>query len=155
MKDIVSARLMAISAGVALTCALIGCDKKANADAELERAASVMQKEERAAAPAPAATATTASSQTAQTAAAAAAPASSAAQEMNQAVAAYKAGNIEDAVTRLQRLRAASAVTPEQRMALNDAMAAVMNDVAAQAAKGDPRAIQALKQYDQMKMQRQ
>lgn len=135
---------MAVSAGLAVTCALIGCGKKANASAELDRAASIIQKEERTAAPAPAVT-----SQAAQPTAA-----PSAAQEMNQAVAAYKAGNIEDAVARLQRLRAASAVTPEQRMALNDAMAAVMNDVAAQAAKGDPRAIQALKQYEQMRNQR-
>jgi len=151
MKDIFSTKLMVIYAGVAVTCALIGCGKKANASAELDRAASVMQKEERAAAPAPAVASAPASSQAQQPAAAA--PASSPAQEMNQAVAAYKAGNIEDAVSRLQRLRAASAVTPEQRMALNDAMAAVMNDVAAQAAKGDPRAIQALKQYEQMRNQ--
>lgn len=36
----------------------------------------------------------------------------------------------------------------QQRMALNDAMAAVMGDIYALAAKGDPRAVQAVKQYE-------
>lgn len=153
MKNIFSGRLMAAGASLVVTCSLVGCGQKASTNAELEKAASVMQKEERATAPAPAVTLSTAPSQAAQPAATA--PVSSAAWEMNQAMASYKAGNIEDAVSRLQRLRAASAVTPQQRMALNDAMAAVMTDVAAQAAKGDPRAIQALKQYQQMQMQRQ
>ena len=73
---------------------------------------------------------------------------------MNQAVAAYKAGQVEDAVTRLQRLRATPTLTPAQRMALNDAMAAVMSEISTLAAKGDPKAIQALKQYDKMQNER-
>ncbi len=35
-------------------------------------------------------------------------------------------------------------------MAMNDAMAAVMTDIYALAAKGDGRAIQAVKQYEQL-----
>ena len=45
-------------------------------------------------------------------------------------------------------------MTAQQRMALNDAMAAVMTDIYAQAAKGDQRAIQAVKQYEKMQTQR-
>lgn len=45
-------------------------------------------------------------------------------------------------------------MTGPQRMALNDAMAAVMNDIYALAAKGDARAIQAVKQYEKMQTQR-
>lgn len=69
---------------------------------------------------------------------------------MNQAIAAYKSGNLEDAVTRLQKLRATPVMTPQQRIALNDAMAAVMTEIYSLAAKGDTRAIQAVKQYEQM-----
>ena len=79
---------------------------------------------------------------------------SSPAQQMNQAVAAYKAGNLEDAVTRLQKLRATRVMTPDQRIALNDAMAAVMAEIYGLAAQGDARAIQAVKQYEMMQNQR-
>jgi hypothetical protein len=72
------------------------------------------------------------------------------AQQMDQALAAYRAGEIEDAVTRLHRLRATPALTPHQRIALNDAIAAVMTEVYAQAASGDARAIQAVKQYERL-----
>ncbi|MBM3870432.1 MAG: hypothetical protein FJ392_05625 [Verrucomicrobia bacterium] len=81
-------------------------------------------------------------------------PAPAPAQEMQQAVQAYKGGQFEDAVVRLQRLRATPAMSGQQRMALNDAMAAVMTDIYALAAKGDPRAIQAVKQYEQLQTQR-
>lgn len=73
---------------------------------------------------------------------------------MKQAVQAYKGGNFEDAVTRLQSLRATTSMSAQQRMALNDAMAAVMGDIYALAAKGDARAIQAVKQYEQMQTKR-
>jgi hypothetical protein len=43
---------------------------------------------------------------------------------------------------------------PQQRLAMNDAMAAVMSDIYTLAAKGDSRAIQAVKQYEQMQTQR-
>jgi hypothetical protein len=73
---------------------------------------------------------------------------------MQQAVQAYKGGQFEDAVVRLQRLRATPAMSAQQRMALNDAMAAVMTDIYALAAKGDPRAVQAVKQYEQLQTQK-
>lgn len=76
------------------------------------------------------------------------APMPAPAQEMQQAVQAYKGGNFEDAVARLQKLRATPVMSGQQRMALNDAMAAVMGDIYALAAKGDPRAVQAVKQYE-------
>ena len=69
---------------------------------------------------------------------------------MQQALAAYKGGDLQDAVTRLQRLRAAPTITSQQRIALNDAMAAVMTEIYGLAAKGDARARQAVKQYEQM-----
>ncbi|MEQ2007909.1 MAG: hypothetical protein ABMA26_14015 [Limisphaerales bacterium] len=45
-------------------------------------------------------------------------------------------------------------MTAQQRMALNDAMVAVMTDIHAHAAKGDARAIQAVKHYEQRQTQR-
>ena len=67
---------------------------------------------------------------------------------MSQALAAYKAGELEDAVVRLQRLRATPVMSPEKRIAVNDAIAAVMNEIYAMAEKGDARAKQALKTYE-------
>ena len=88
--------------------------------------------------------------QSAQMPAASAAPA----QEMRQAIQSFKGGNLEDAVTRLQKLRAAPLLTPEQRIAVNDAIAAVMNEVTALAEKGDAHAIQAVEQFRRMQTER-
>jgi hypothetical protein len=57
---------------------------------------------------------------------------------------------MEDAVTRLHRLRSARTLTAEQRMALQDAIAAVMREIYASAEKGDARAIAAVRQYEEM-----
>lgn len=81
-------------------------------------------------------------------------PAQSQGQDMNQAIAAYKAGELEDAVARLQNLRRSPVMSAEKRMALNDAMAAVMTEIYALAEKGDARAVQAKKLYEQMQTQR-
>ena len=119
--------------GMAATA--VSCRQKAAsgpANAELEKAERVLATAPSAPAPAPAPGAPPAEP----------APA----QQMKQAVEAYKGGKLEDAVTRLQALRATTTMTPQQRMALNDAMAAVMADIYALAAKGDARAIQAVKQ---------
>ena len=75
-------------------------------------------------------------------------------QQMNQAIAAYKAGNLDDAVVRLEKLRSTPVMSAEKRMALNDAMAAVMSEIYALAEKGDARAIQAVKLAEQMRTQR-
>jgi len=135
--------------GVSLFVALTGCTRKPNANTELQKAASTLEQ------PAPAQSPAPAPVQTAQPARPAPAPtaAPAPAQEMKRALAAYKSGNLQDAVTRLHKLRATPVMTPQQRIALNDAMAAVMTDIYGLAAKGDARAIQAVKQYEQMQTQ--
>ncbi len=131
---------------VGLCVALTACTRKTDAHTELEKAASVLEQ------PAPAQPAAPAQVQTPQTPRPAPAPTAppAPAQEMKQALAAYKSGDLQDAVTKLHKLRATPVMTPQQRIALNDAMAAVMTEIYALAAKGDTRAIQAVKQYEQM-----
>jgi len=126
--------------GVAVTAS--ACRKKStgHSNSDLDKAASNFVEAD----PAPAASPPTPG----------APPAPAPAQEMQQAVQAYKGGQFEDAVVRLQRLRATPAMSAQQRMALNDAMAAVMTDIYALAAKGDPRAVQAVKQYEQLQTQK-
>jgi hypothetical protein len=129
-----------------LFLALVGCSPKTNADAELEKATSLMQEPAPAPLPAPMPVQTEQAPQPEPTPAPAPVPA----QEMKQAVAAYKSGDLQDAVTRLQKLRATPVMTPQQRIALNDAMAAVMSEIYGLAAKGDARAIAAVKQYEDL-----
>jgi hypothetical protein len=127
---------------------LCGCGLKKDANSELQKAAAVMAQPE----PAQAAAAAEPVQQT--PSAPAATPAKTQAQEMSQAMAAYKSGDLEDAVTKFQKLRATPVMSAEKRMALNDAMAAVMGEIYALAAKGDARAIQAVKKYEEMQTQR-
>ena len=136
-----------------LSFTITACSKKTDPSAELERAAVVLAKEEPAQTPAAAPTEPAPAPQAATPTAAEAAPPRPA-QQLNQAMVAYKAGNLEDAVTRLQKLRATPAMSPQQRIALNDAMAAVMTEIYSRAEKGDARAIQAVKQYEQMQTSR-
>jgi len=138
---------------LSLTLAVVlpGCGKKTDASAEMEKAASALATAE----PAPDPAAAPQPAQPIQAAPAPdAAPSPAPAAQMSQAMVAYKAGNLEDAVTRLQNLRAMPSMTSQQRMAMNDAMAAVMSDIYILASKGDSRAIQAVKQYEQMQTQR-
>lgn len=81
-------------------------------------------------------------------------PAPSPARQMQQAVTAYRGGELEDAVTRLQRLRMMPTLTAQQRMAVQDSVAAVMSEIYARAEKGDARAIQAVRQYEEMQTSR-
>jgi hypothetical protein len=136
-----------------LSFAINGCSRKTDPNTELEKAAAALAKDEPAQAPAPAPTEPAPTPQATQPTPTEAAPPRPA-QQLNQAMASYKAGNLEDAVTRLQKLRATPAMSPQQRMALNDAMAAVMTEIYARAEKGDARAIQAVKQYEQMQTSR-
>jgi hypothetical protein len=134
-----------------LAVVLNGCSKKTDANAEMERAASIMATAEPSPAPVPQ---PGQSAQTVQpTPAPEAAPSPAPAQQMSEAMVAYKAGNLEDAVTRLQKLRAKPTMTPQQHMAMNDAIAAVMTEIYALADKGDSRAIQAVKQYELLQTQ--
>jgi hypothetical protein len=140
---------------VSLYAAFSGCSRKPDAKTELDKAQIELAKPQPAAeTPPPAGQAPPPQAAPAAVVAVAAAPTSQPAQQMNQAVAAYKAGNLEDAVARLQKLRASPAMSPQQRMALNDAMAAVMTEIYAMAEKGDGRAIAAVKQYEYMQTHR-
>lgn len=146
---------------VASVLVLSGCGgRKTDARTELEKAAVVIAKTE--SAPAPAAPETAPAPAVPDLAASAgsasvpaAAPVPSPAQQMQTAMASYKAGELEDAVTRLQKLRASPALTAEQRMALQDGVAAVMMEIYSLAEKGDPKAIAAVKQYELMQTSRQ
>ena len=129
-----------LALGVAVLAA--GCGEKATPAADLEKAANQFATAEAPPPPPPTGELT------------ATAPAAAPVQQMREAVEAYKTGKLEDAVIRLQTLRATPVMTGPQRMALNDAMAAVMNDIYSLAAKGDARAIQAVKQYEKMQTQR-
>lgn len=133
--------LAALVVGASVALVLVGCRAKTDAKTELEKAASALAEAQ------PAQPVQPAPEQAVQ-------PAASPSQEMNQAMEAYKAGQLEDAVTRLQKLRATPALSPEQRIALNDAMAAVMTEIYSLAAKGNARAIEAAAQYERMQTMR-
>lgn len=135
--------------GASLCLLLGGCGRKSDANAELQKAVNALDQATPAPTQAPAPAQTAVAPQPVPTPP----PAASPAREMQQALAAYKGGDLQDAVTRLQKLRAAPAITSQQRIALNDAMAAVMTEIYALAAKGDARAIQAVKQYEQLQTQ--
>lgn len=141
---------IAIALCAILTGGLAGCSRKADVNRDLEKAAREMEKAQD---PAPAAAAQPAPATPSPqpTAAPAAEPQSPPpAQQLNQALAAYKSGDYEDAVAKFQRLRATPAMSGRQMMALQDAMASVMGDIYARAAKGDARAKQAVKEYERL-----
>ena len=143
---------MVLCLGLALV--LLGCREKTDANSALEQAAKTLAKAEPdqptppASAPAPAA-----AQPAPETPVPEAQPSAPPAEQMSQAMMDYKAGKLEDAVTRLQKLRATPNMTPQKRIALNDAMAAVMTEIYSLAAKGDTRAIQAVMQYEKMQSQ--
>jgi PBP1b-binding outer membrane lipoprotein LpoB len=136
---------------------LAGCSGKTNAKTELEKAADALAKTEAEPTPATPASSEPAppSPPTSSAPEEPIAPPATPARQMQQAMASYKSGELEDAVTRLQKLRAVTTLTPQQRMALQDSVAAVMTEIYGLAAKGDSRAIQAVKQYEQMQTTRQ
>jgi hypothetical protein len=114
---------------LALAVTVNGCHKQASPVGELEKTAAAMEKTAPEAAPE-----------------AKAAPAT----EVKAAIEEYKSGKMEEAVTRLQMLRMQPTMTPEQRMALQDSVAAVMTEVYELAQKGDPKAIAAVQAYERM-----
>jgi hypothetical protein len=122
----------ACAAFLALLLAAAGCSKPDPA-AEMEKAAMALEK-----APAP------------PPEPGSDAPAVTPSQQLKGAMEDYKAGKMEDAVTRLQLLRSTPVLTPEQRMALQDSIASVMAEIYALAEKGDKRAIAAVAQYERM-----
>jgi hypothetical protein len=76
------------------------------------------------------------------------------AQQMQLAIRSYKSGELEDAVVRLQKLRMTPTLTSQQRMSLQDSVAAVMTEVYTLASQGNERAVQAVKQYEEMQTSR-
>ena len=120
---------------LALVAAVLTACSKPDPVAELEKSAAAMEK----------AGATPAAAGEAEPT-----PTVAPAQEVKQAVADFKAGKMEDAVTRLQILRAQPALTPDQRMALQDSIATVVAEIYALAEKGDARAAAAVIQYERM-----
>lgn len=142
-------------AALALSLAITGCgNDKPDPNAALNQAAQTFQEPTPAAQPAPAA------APVQQPVAQQAAPVQPAvqtpppSQQIQQAMSDYQAKNYQDAVTRLQRLRATPVMSPQQRIAVNDAIASVMNELYALAAQGDARAAQAVKAAEAMQNQR-
>ncbi len=81
-------------------------------------------------------------------------PGTAPAEQVKEAIAEFKAGKMEDAVTRLQLLRSRPVMSPEQRMALQDSIASVMQEVYAMAQNGDARAKAAVAQYERLQTAR-
>lgn len=126
------------SLGLALLVLAATACKKEDPVAELEKSAAALEKTP--AAPAEGATD---------------APAGGApAEQVKQAISDFKSGKMEDAVNRLQLLRAQPAMTPEQRMALQDSIASVMQEIYAMAQNGDARAKAAVAQYERLQTAR-
>ena len=143
-------QLAALTTGFAL--AVTGCSQKTDAKGEMEKAAKALEQ-----APASQAAVTVAAPPPPRTESAAPAPTPQTqvqatpqmvSQQMNQALVSYKAKEYEDAVTRLLWLRGKVPKTADQAMALQAAIASVVTELGALAAKGDERARAALKQYD-------
>jgi len=141
-----------IGVGTAAAALLVGCSHKTDAKTELEKAANALaQGDNTPPPPAPAPVAQPAPAEASPPAAEPAAPPPvPASQQMQEAMTFYKTGQLEDAVKRLQKLRATPTLTPQQRMAVQDGVAAVMNEIYEMAAKGDTRAIAAVRQYEEM-----
>jgi hypothetical protein len=136
---------------VGVATGLGGCSRKTDAKTELDKAAAILEKSDSTvAAPAQSAPSSTPAPTTPVSSQPQPAATPAPAQQMKAAIAAYKSGNLDDAVTRLQKLRATPVMAPEQRIAVNDAIAAVMNEISAMAAKGDARAIAAAKLFEEM-----
>jgi hypothetical protein len=122
---------------LAIVLAVVSCQKQPDPLVELEKTAETMAKSEGVEAEAEVST-------EAET------PFMNPSQQVKSAIDDYKAGKMEDAVTRLQLLRAMPALSPQQRMALQDSIAAVMTEIYAMAEQGDPRAKAAIVQYERM-----
>ncbi len=129
------ASLILVGSGALLGLLLAGCSKPDPA-AEMQKAVAEMQKAETDPAAAQAATDDQG--------------VVSPAKQLQGAIEDYQAGKFEDAVTRLQILRAQPTLSPEQRMALQDSIAAVVAEIYALAETGDPKAIAAVAQYERM-----
>lgn len=114
---------------------LAGCGKKPEASTELAKTIQALEQ------PNPAAQVSAQSSPTTQ--------ASQPAQQVSQAVTALKAGDYTETIAHMEAARSNPHKTPQQMMAIQDAMAVVMTDLYDRAAKGDAVAQQAIKKYQE------
>ena len=126
--------------------AVAGCKKQSDANAALDNAVKILEKSDAGQPSSPAAPSTAPGQETVSS--------QPVAQQMSQAMTAYKGGNYDDAVSRLHLLRTTAVKTPEQTMAVQDAMAAVMTDLYDRAAKGDVKAQQAIRQHQENRNRR-
>ena len=113
---------------------LVGCQKKTDATSELKSAVKVLEQ------PGSVQPATAQPGQNGT-----AVP--PVAQQVDQAINSFKAGNYSDAIGLMEKAGTNPTRTPGQTIAVQDAMAAVMRDLYARAARGDAAAQQAIKQY--------
>jgi uncharacterized protein (DUF849 family) len=116
-----------------------GCGKKTGVNNELERAVKAV--------------ATEAGPETVQTDPAAP---QTAAQQVEQATASFKAGDYSDAVTRMSTVLVQGSngkmpMTPQQYMAVQDAAGAMLSDLYVRASTGDAKAQQAIENYNRLK----
>ena len=125
---------------MALVFGLLGCGQKPDANAELANTVKLLEQSS----PAPQVT-TQASSPK---------PTIQPAQQVNQALSSLKAGKYTDTILQMESARSNPNKTPQQMMAIQDAMAAVMSDLYARAANGDLAAKQAIKQYQENRNRR-
>lgn len=77
-----------------------------------------------------------------------------ASQQVSQALTSLKAGKYTDTIIYMESARSNPNKTPAQMMAIQDAMAAVMNDLYTRAANGDMLAQQAIKKYQEERNRR-
>ena len=142
-------KLLCLTFALLVTLA-VGCSRKPEVKAELEKAAEALAKNDPEPAPQAQSGAPASPLPDAPPSEPSAEPVVAPSEQMQQALTAYKGGQLEDAVTRLQKLRNIRTLTPQQRMTVQDSVAAVMNEVYELAAKGNVKAIQAVRQYEEM-----
>ena len=119
---------------------VVGCSKKTDASTELAKTVKVLKQ----AAPAPQASAQPSAN----------APSALPAQQVSQALTSLKEGKYTETIVQMEMARYNPNKTPQQMIAIQDAMAAVMSDLYARAANGDAAAKQAIKQYQENRNKR-
>jgi hypothetical protein len=119
---------------------VVGCSKKTDASTELAKTVKVLEQ----AAPAP-----QASTQQSPNF-----PTALPAQQVSQALTLLKEGKYTETIVQMEMARYNPNKTPQQMIAIQDAMAAVMSDLYTRAANGDAPAKQAIKQYQENRNKR-
>ena len=123
-----------------------GCSKKTDVNAELENAVKVLDGSN----PGQVSTPQAPAAQPQNAPVAQMAPA----QQVSQALTSLKEGKYTETITYMESARSNPRKSPEQMMAIQNAMAAVMNDLYARAANGDAAARQAINKYNEERNRR-